>query len=79
MWGGLGAYDGLGLAKAGFCAAAAEGNRTPGYDSRDLLKLYIYGYLNRVRSSRPREWLGMGAIVAQGLWHSHSAKGRSFY
>ncbi len=24
----------------------------PGYDPADLLKLYIYGYLNRVRSSR---------------------------
>ena len=24
----------------------------PGYAPRDLLKLYIYGYLNRVRSSR---------------------------
>jgi transposase len=27
----------------------------PGYAPRDLLKLYIYGYLNRVRSSRRLE------------------------
>ena len=27
----------------------------PGYDPRDLLKLYIYGYLNEVRSSRRLE------------------------
>ena len=27
----------------------------PGYDPSDLLKLYIYGYLNRVRSSRRLE------------------------
>ena len=29
--------------------------RRPGYDPSDLLKLYIYGYLNRVRSSRRLE------------------------
>ena len=29
---------------------AAEGR--PGYDPRDMLKLYIYGYLNKIRSSR---------------------------
>jgi hypothetical protein len=27
----------------------------PGYAPKDLLKLYIYGYLNRVRSSRRLE------------------------
>jgi len=27
----------------------------PGFDPADLLKLYIYGYLNRVRSSRRLE------------------------
>ena len=29
-----------------------EATARPGYDPADLLKLYIYGYLNRVRSSR---------------------------
>jgi transposase len=29
--------------------------RRPGYAPGDLLKLYIYGYLNRVRSSRRLE------------------------
>ena len=35
-------------------AEAAETGR-PGYDPRDLLKLYLYGYLNQVRSSRRLE------------------------
>lgn len=33
---------------------AAETGR-PGYDPRDLLKLYPYGYLNQIRSSRRLE------------------------
>src|SRR5450432_2153012 len=33
---------------------AAETGR-PGYDPRDLLKLYLYGYLQQVRSSRRLE------------------------
>jgi transposase len=28
----------------------------PGYAPGDLLKLYVYGYLNRVRSSRRPKW-----------------------
>jgi transposase len=35
-------------------AHAAETGR-PGYDPRDLLKLYLYGYLNQIRSSRRLE------------------------
>jgi transposase len=35
-------------------AQAAETGR-PGYDPRDLLKLYLYGYLNQIRSSRRLE------------------------
>ena len=47
--------DGLDLAKAGFARVVAEKTGRPGYAPGDILKLYIYGYLNRVRSSRRLE------------------------
>ena len=47
--------DGLDLAKAGFARVQPKETGRPGYDPGDLLKLYIYGYLNRVRSSRRLE------------------------
>jgi transposase len=43
--------DGLDLAAAGFCRVVGKATGRPGYAPCDLLKLYIYGYLNRVRSS----------------------------
>jgi len=45
----------LDLAAAGFVGAAAKATGRPGYAPADLLKLYIYGYLNWVRSSRRLE------------------------
>src|SRR6202166_4882449 len=42
----------LDLQEAGFCRVEPEETGRPGYHPADLLKLYIYGYLNRVRSSR---------------------------
>ncbi|MGH7227018.1 MAG: IS1182 family transposase, partial [Gemmataceae bacterium] len=47
--------DGLDLAAAGFACVTAKPTGRPGYAPKDLLKLYIYGYLNRVRSSRRLE------------------------
>ena len=47
--------DGLDLVKAGFVRVQANATGRPGYAPGDLLKLYIYGYLNRVRSSRRLE------------------------
>ena len=47
--------DGLDLAAAGFARVAPKTTGRPGYAPGDLLKLYIYGYLNRVRSSRRLE------------------------
>lgn len=46
--------DGLDLAGLGFEPAAAATGR-PGYHPGMLLKLYVYGYLNRIRSSRRLE------------------------
>jgi transposase len=46
----------LDLAKLGFChAQRGRGVGQPPYDPADLLKLYLYGYLNQVRSSRRLE------------------------
>ena len=43
--------DELDLSAAGFVRVAAKATGRPGYAPADLLKLYIYGYLNRVRSA----------------------------
>jgi transposase len=47
--------DSLDLATAGFIRTRPNITGRPGYDPAVLLKLYIYGYLNRVRSSRRLE------------------------
>jgi transposase len=47
--------EGLDLTAAGFVSVTAKPTGRPGYAPKDLLKLYIYGYLNRVRSSRRLE------------------------
>ena len=47
--------DEFDLEKAGFVRTMAKTTGRPGYHPGDLLKLYIYGYLNRVRSSRRLE------------------------
>jgi transposase len=47
--------EGLDLAASGFAQVDPKWTGRPGYAPADLLKLYIYGYLNRVRSSRRLE------------------------
>src|ERR1700745_3887845 len=47
--------DGLDLAAAGVGRGEPKVTGRPAYSPWDLLKLYIYGYLNRVRSSRRLE------------------------
>jgi transposase len=45
----------LAMPELGFERAQAAETGRPGYDPRDLLKLYLYGYLNQIRSSRRLE------------------------
>lgn len=47
--------DGLDLRALGFSKVAAEATGRPPYKPHDLLKLYVYGYLNQMRSSRRLE------------------------
>ena len=47
--------DGLAMSELGFERAEAAETGRPGYDPRDLLKLYLYGYLHTIRSSRRLE------------------------
>jgi len=43
------------MSELGFERVQAAETGRPGYDPRDLLKLYLYGYLNQIRSSRRLE------------------------
>ena len=44
--------DSLDLEEMGIKRATPNDMGRPSYDPRDLLKLYVYGYFNRIRSSR---------------------------
>lgn len=46
--------DNVALSEIGFKTDFIENGR-PAYHPADLLKLYLYGYLNRIRSSRALE------------------------
>ena len=47
--------DKLDLSRVGFDGVVAEATGRPSYHPAVLLKLYLYGYLNRVQSSRRLE------------------------
>src|SRR6516165_10735067 len=52
----IGAFvEALDLAELKFCGVDPEATGRPSYHPSALLKLYIYGYLNRVQSSRRLE------------------------
>ena len=59
----------LDLAGLGFDGVAAEATGRPSYHPSVLLKLYIYGYLNRVQSSRRLEHeAGRGSRPQPSPW-----------
>jgi transposase len=47
--------DELDLAAMGFAGVAPEATGRPAYHPATLLKVYLYGYLNRIQSSRRLE------------------------
>jgi len=47
--------DALDLFELGFARIIPKATERPGYHPSTLLKLYIYGYLNRIQSSRRLE------------------------
>ena len=49
----------LDLAELGFERSVAAATGRPGYHPGDMLRLYVWGYLNQVRSSRhlERAWI----------------------
>ena len=66
--------DGLDLAALGFIGTVPKATGRPGYAPADLLKLYIYGYLNRVRSSRRLEAEPRCRPI-YACWHPGTRKG----
>ena len=62
--------DELELFDLGFERVAPKRTGRPPYHPSELLKLYIYGYLNRVQSSRPRIKSGAGSWSGKraGMW-----------
>jgi len=47
--------DSLNLVELGFLNSELNDTGRPPYDPKDMLKLYVYGYMNRIRSSRRLE------------------------
>jgi transposase len=47
--------DGLDMEARGFAHTGGQKTGSPAYDPKVLMKLYLYGYMNRVRSSRRLE------------------------
>lgn len=62
----------LDLWSLGFAGMAPAATGRPGYHPATLLKLYIYGYLNRVQSSRRLE---RESVRDVGMMRQHSHRG----
>ena len=69
--------DELDLGKLGFSGVAPAATGRPAYHPAVLLKLYIYGYLNRIQSSRRLEPDAMSALTVTRLRSRGARSGRS--
>ena len=64
----------LDLSELGFLRAQPAETGRPAYDPGDLLRLYLYGYLNRVRSSRMLEReIGIPGSSSAAIWAMRGA------
>lgn len=61
--------DILDLAKLGYIIKGKSSEGRPAYQAKTLLKLYLYGYLNRIRSSRQLEKAAQRNIELFWLLH----------
>jgi transposase len=59
----------LNLSELKFVRAEPAATGRPGYEPGDLLRLYIYGYLNRIRSSRRLELEAQRNVEVMWLLH----------
>ena len=59
--------DSLKLKKLGFATKPKHTGR-PGYDPALMLKFYVYGYLNRIQSSRRLERESQRNVELCGCW-----------
>ena len=62
--------DSLDLTLEGFSKVVPEQTGRPPYDPGDLLKLYLYGYANQVRSSRRQASASSGSLRSPPARHS---------
>ena len=58
--------DELDLKQIGFNRVIANQSGRPGYHSATILKLYTYGYLNRIQSSRRLETEANWSVAMTG-------------
>ena len=68
----------LDLAELGFRRAQPAETGRPAYDPADLLRLYLYGYLNRVRSSRMRFVMRRRYLAPRGITQNSAVAMLSF-
>ncbi len=59
--------DSLDMKELGFKRSVPAATGRPAYDPRDLLKLYIYGYYNKIRSGRKQSLTALPSLKNSGF------------